>query len=193
MNEASVTECILNTNSLQAFMSSNKDYGNEKISPDPKVGLSQVSGTLEDGVLSCSFHRALVVAGRTDIYDLTAQKYHVMMARGTASGWDITPHDQSDAFVTSDSYNLTLPVDIGAKSESQTLVKLHGCLMTLAWIMAGSVGLLMARFYKDAWKTKTLCGVKVWFAIHRACMVATFFATALGFALIFIKLEATAR
>lgn len=76
-------------------------------------------------------------------------------------------HSATDDFVTTESYDLTQIVDIGAKANSLTLVKLHGSVMTLAWILTASVGVLVARFYKVSWPAKTTCGLKVWFAVCR--------------------------
>nr|KAG5704094.1 hypothetical protein BaRGS_017598 [Batillaria attramentaria] len=193
----------------------------------PKVGLSNATGSLEDGIFTCTFHRLLVVAAGSDVFNLTTP-YHVLMARGQADGWEKKKHssDAADAFVTSDSYNLTkvtdidgqittvaptteppapasvsecvisngqvqafmsynkghsnsrvepdlydyvtadsydltVVTDINAKLPSYPLVKLHGCLMTLAWVLSGSIGVLVARFYKVTWPNQTVCGVKI--------------------------------
>ena len=37
--------------------------------------------------------------------------------------------------------------------------------MVLAWVLFASVGVLMPRYYKEAWPNSTLCTVKVWFAV----------------------------
>lgn len=69
--------------------------------------------------------------------------------------------------MTSDSYDLTALEDIGAKFHTYPLVKLHGCLMTVAWILSGSIGVLVARFYKTTWATHRVCGVHLWFAVRK--------------------------
>ena len=78
-------------------------------------------------------------------------------------GWVKQIHDVD--YVTADSYDLTSIVDIGAHALKHTLVQLHGCLMAVAWVLSGSIGVLVARFYKGSWPTRTSCGVKVWFAV----------------------------
>ncbi|XP_070211750.1 putative ferric-chelate reductase 1 homolog [Littorina saxatilis] len=186
MNVASVTECVVNGEDVQAFTSVNRDYNNIRVSPNNQTGLSDMSGSLVDGVLSCTVHRQLVVAAGPDVFNLTGTNYHLLFARGAASGWTKMEHSATDDFVTTESYDLTQIVDIGAKANSLTLVKLHGSVMTLAWILTASVGVLVARFYKVSWPAKTTCGLKVWFAVHRASMVFTFLATVAGIIFIFV-------
>ncbi|KAK7493246.1 hypothetical protein BaRGS_00015583 [Batillaria attramentaria] len=353
MNGASVSECVANGGDVQAFMSYNDEYGNKRVTPDPKVGLSNATGSLEDGIFTCTFHRLLVVAAGSDVFNLTTP-YHVLMARGQADGWEkkkhssdaadafvtsdsynltkvtdidgqittvapttepptskfkkdsacgdtkscygdckedgcdflstwyksdqsltislkstfsgsdelwmaigfgtaakmapasvsecvisngqvqafmsynkghsnsrvepdnaidrlrgphvmdersakvglsnvtgslengwnIRPHAATDDYVTADSYDLTVVTDINAKLPSYPLVKLHGCLMTLAWVLSGSIGVLVARFYKVTWPNQTVCGVKIWFAVHRCAMLVAFVATVSGFVII---------
>ena len=67
--------------------------------------------------------------------------------------------------MTDDSYDLTSVVDIHARPQNNMLVQLHGCLMAVAWVLSGSIGVLVARFYKGSWGTQTACGVKVWFSV----------------------------
>jgi hypothetical protein len=53
-----------------------------------KVGLSNVSGEVKDGVLSCTLHRQLMVAGGANVFNLTGHRYHILLARGNAKGKD---------------------------------------------------------------------------------------------------------
>ena len=89
----------------------------------------------------------------------------------STKGWVKHIHDVK--YVTADSYDLTSVVDIGAHAQRMALVQLHGCLMTVAWVLSGSIGVLVARFLKGSWPTQTACGVKVWFAVSSfACLFA---------------------
>ncbi|XP_072296615.1 ferric-chelate reductase 1-like [Eucyclogobius newberryi] len=71
-------------------------------------------------------------------------------------------------------------------SHGPTLLKVHGALMLLAWMLTGSVGTFMASFYKNDWTSRTLCGQKVWFQVHRGLMVLTVALTVVGFGLPFV-------
>jgi len=38
--------------------------------------------------------------------------------------------------------------------------------MIIAWLGCVSIGIIMARHYKNAWPNTKLCGVKIWFAVN---------------------------
>lgn len=59
-------------------------------------------------------------------------------------------------------------------------------MMFLAWMTTVSIGVLVARFFKPIWPTSTLCGVKIWFQVHRILMVTTVMLTAVAFVLPFL-------
>jgi len=40
-----------------------------------------------------------------------------------------------------------------------------GCIMIFAWVMFTGVGILAARYYKNAWADKTFLGLKIWFQV----------------------------
>ena len=40
-----------------------------------------------------------------------------------------------------------------------------GALMMIAWVACASIGIVMARYYKEVWPNSTLCSQKVWFAV----------------------------
>lgn len=44
--------------------------------------------------------------------------------------------------------------------------------MIIAWLF-GSTGLLVARYYKDIFPNRLICGVKTWFILHWPVMVST--------------------
>lgn len=48
---------------------------------------------------------------------------------------------------------------------SKILLRLHGAFMLAAWIGAASVGILLARYYRQTWVGSTLCGKDQWFAV----------------------------
>lgn len=37
--------------------------------------------------------------------------------------------------------------------------------MVIAWFGTVSIGMILARYFKDAWNNRLLCGVKIWFAV----------------------------
>ena len=40
-----------------------------------------------------------------------------------------------------------------------------GALMMIAWVACASIGIVMARYYKEVWPNSTLCSQKVWFTV----------------------------
>lgn len=59
-----------------------------------------------------------------------------------------------------------LLADTGAFSTATKLyIRLHGAFMILAWIGAASIGIVMARYYKQTWIGSSLCSKDIWFAV----------------------------
>ncbi|CAH3195825.1 unnamed protein product, partial [Porites evermanni] len=74
---------------------------------------------------------------------------------------------------------------VGEKKDT-TLIKVHGCLMIIAWVGSASVGIFMARYMKVAFGKRELLGTKVWFTFHRALLVFTVLVTIIATVIIFI-------
>ncbi|TMS10161.1 Putative ferric-chelate reductase 1 [Larimichthys crocea] len=68
---------------------------------------------------------------------------------------------------------ITGPPEVLRSSRGPMIMKMHGALMLLAWMLTGSVGTFIASFYKPDWPNQTLLGQKVWFQVHRALMMLT--------------------
>ncbi|XP_074044343.1 ferric-chelate reductase 1-like isoform X2 [Macrotis lagotis] len=62
----------------------------------------------------------------------------------------------------------------------------EGAFMFVAWMTTGSIGVLVARFFKPVWPKAFLFGEAAWFQIHRFLMLCTSGFTTLGFVLPFI-------
>lgn len=48
---------------------------------------------------------------------------------------------------------------------SKLFVRLHGAFMLTAWIGTASIGILLARYFKQTWVGSQLCGKDQWFAV----------------------------
>lgn len=48
---------------------------------------------------------------------------------------------------------------------SKLFLRLHAAFMITAWIGTASVGILLARYFKQTWVGSTLCGKDQWFAV----------------------------
>lgn len=48
---------------------------------------------------------------------------------------------------------------------SKILLRLHGAFMLTAWIGTASVGMLLARYFRQTWVGSQMCGKDLWFAV----------------------------
>lgn len=48
---------------------------------------------------------------------------------------------------------------------SKLFLRLHAAFMLVAWIGTASVGIILARYYKQTWVGSQLCGKDQWFAV----------------------------
>lgn len=48
---------------------------------------------------------------------------------------------------------------------SKLFLRLHGAFMITAWIGTASIGILLARYFKQTWVGSQLCGKDQWFAV----------------------------
>uniref|UniRef100_A0A5F8G6Y0 Ferric-chelate reductase 1 n=1 Tax=Monodelphis domestica TaxID=13616 RepID=A0A5F8G6Y0_MONDO len=69
----------------------------------------------------------------------------------------------------------------------------NGAFMFVAWMTTGSIGVLVARFFKPVWSKAFLFGEAAWFQIHRILMLCTSGLTIVGFVLPFIYRKGWSR
>ncbi|KAK3608988.1 hypothetical protein CHS0354_020540 [Potamilus streckersoni] len=201
MGDDSVADCSLQSGAVKTYSSYNPGRSNEPL--DNNIyGINGTNGRLANGVLSCSFSRARTVAdvatasrkkraavSAATFFDLN-QDWYLLFAQGRGPAASKIQHTIPPA-ISNDKVNLQ-SVSVLAAPDSPTgvdLAKVHGSLMIVAWIFLASIGTVMARFYKPVWPESKLCREKVWFQIHRACMVLVLFLVAAGFIVIFVDVR----
>ncbi|XP_062595573.1 putative ferric-chelate reductase 1 [Saccostrea cucullata] len=117
------------------------------------------------------------------VFSLT-QKWYLLRSTGPLAGDTVTKHSTKSASSS--------PVDflstslVTEEQPDNLMVKIHGSFMIIAWVMFSSIGIVTARFFKNGWEGTTLMGQKVWFQIHRTCMVLVFTFTVSAFVVIFV-------
>jgi len=74
-------------------------------------------------------------------------------------------------------------------SSRSWLVKVHAILGIIAWIFLGSIGILLARYYKPMWPNHVMASFRVWFSFHRPIMIFVTLLTLLSFLFALIELE----
>lgn len=53
----------------------------------------------------------------------------------------------------------------GSTSPRSWLIKFHAILGIIAWIFLGSIGILVARYYKPMWPNHAVYSVRLWFMV----------------------------
>ncbi|XP_008208684.1 putative ferric-chelate reductase 1 homolog isoform X1 [Nasonia vitripennis] len=187
MGDDSVVECENRNDRVSLQMSWNEGKRNRRIAK-PSNSVDLLSGSAQDGILTCRFSRnkITVVEGRQ--FDLVSKPYHLLLAAGSSlKEGSVGYHDIGKA--SSGEPKLLSDVGSGLGSASDLLIRIHGGLMLASWIGTASVGMLLARYYRQTWVASQLCGKDQWFAWHRFFMFLTWSMTLAAFVIIFVELE----
>lgn len=73
-----------------------------------------------------------------------------------------------------------------AQKYKKTLKKIHGILMIIGWSIFLTTGILAARYFKGNWPNTKLCGLLIWFHLHRTLNIIGIGVTIAAFAIIFV-------
>ncbi|XP_059176709.1 putative ferric-chelate reductase 1 [Physella acuta] len=183
MGNDSVIGCAFGTDGLVvSFTAANVGKSSASF-PDSSVRL--LSGSYKNGILTCSVHRPIAGLGKR--YDVS-KPWTLLFASGVAyvdSVVSLTNH-YSNNYISAIAVTSKYVGNVNVQEQDNPMYKAHGCLMVAAWMFFSSIGIITARFYKPVWKN-TILSLKVWFQIHRLCMVLVFCLTAIGFIIIFVE------
>jgi len=114
-------------------------------------------------------------------FDLAASKYYILMATGPISDGILSYHSMKTQ--SSDPINLK-SASLVAGAQVGWIIQAHGCLMIFAWLTFASSGMLMARYYKQTWKSVKPLGKDFWFRCHQGCMGIAILLTLVAFLII---------
>ncbi|XP_017300331.1 putative ferric-chelate reductase 1 homolog [Diaphorina citri] len=185
MGGDSVMECVREETgggSIKAYNSWNiaNDKANKRIGVD---GINLLNSSSVDGSIYCKFTRDPVHRIEGTLFDMAKDQYFLLLASGSSlKDNSVGFHDQ----VFTSTAQQRLLADVGAFSTATKLyIRLHGAFMIAAWIGAASIGIVMARYYKQTWIGSSLCSKDIWFAWHRTLMFLTWLLTIAGAVLIF--------
>ncbi|KAL3841487.1 hypothetical protein ACJMK2_019625, partial [Sinanodonta woodiana] len=197
MGSDSCADCSIESGAVNAYSSYNPKKSNELLD-NSKFGITGMAGgSVVDGVFTCSFSRAKTftnfssgrkkraTASTTTFFDLN-EDWYLLFAQGKGPARAKQEHT-IDPMFSKVKADLQSVMDLKAYSKNVDLTKVHGSLMIVAWILLASIGTVMARFYKPVWPDSKLFGEKVWFQIHRACMVVLLVLVIASFIIIFVK------
>ncbi|XP_038068646.1 putative ferric-chelate reductase 1 isoform X2 [Patiria miniata] len=159
--------------------------------PLPQNALDAVtteSAEFSNGVIRCTFTRQPSLDGDDSFYNISGNnQYFILMAFGSSirPDGDIQGNQHQNRWSTADTRSLQFDFS-PPMSSGEALPKAHASLMVIAWVGFASIGITMARFFKPMWPNSKLCGTKVWFTIHRMCMVTCVLCFSAAFVLIFV-------
>lgn len=171
MDMASVVECLRNKGVMSMRESWNSDGKKNIPIANQTPGLTFIKRDYYDGMLRCSWHRAHVTSVQKTTFNTATNSYHLLLAAGLFDGNTDVKKEHYERDYTKAPVNLkAMQVALGGAG-SDIFIKLHGSLMIVAWVLLVSVGILLARHYKNVWEATTVCGVKPWFAFHRVLMM----------------------
>ncbi|XP_074640618.1 ferric-chelate reductase 1-like [Tubulanus polymorphus] len=197
MGDDSVIQCAFVSSNSRVVISNSYNEKNLKANrpipvPYKQGGLTGMQGYYNNGRLSCRFRRNKVVTGGPSAQLFAIDKpYYLFVARGavTPDGY-LVKHNTSPGM-----YPLISPKKVDMVGNNMlysyvpvrnNLVKAHGCMMIVAWILFVSFAMLMAHYYKPMWPNESLYKERVWFQVHRACMIVAVILIILAFILILI-------
>lgn len=189
MGEDSVMACIVQGDSVglrSSWTTPRPNLG------DTREGVPQniirlITSSFVDGIIRCKIERDPVTSVRGKTFDLINTPYNLLLASGkTVRENGVGYHDlgrlpTSRPILLSEVQNLA--------GSSTLLLRLHGAFMIIAWIGTTSLGIVLARYFKQTWVGSQLCGKDQWFAWHRVCMVLTWSLTMAAFIIIFVQLN----
>jgi hypothetical protein len=153
------------------------------------VGLLHMEGYMSNDRIRCSFRRTINVNDDDRKFSLDDGDFYMLMTRG-----DVDEKGNKKIhvlepgkypYVTPNKISLKKNLDLSGTCR-YPLVKAHGILMVLAWMLCSCTALLMAKYYKPMWPNDRLCNEKVWFAVHRGLMLSVLILTIIAFILIFV-------
>uniref|UniRef100_U5EVK0 Putative ferric-chelate reductase 1 n=1 Tax=Corethrella appendiculata TaxID=1370023 RepID=U5EVK0_9DIPT len=188
MGDDSVIECVPEQGVVNAYTSwtQAQPYG---VTRDgiPQNIFRLIDRSYIDGTIYCKVEREAATTVRGRRFDLITDNFHILLATGSkVSGDHVSYHDIGRHFTDSPR---ALAETASFTGSSKLFLRLHGAFMLTAWIGTASLGILLARYFKQTWVGSSFCGKDQWFAWHRFFMVLTWLLTIAGFVLIFIEID----
>ncbi|CAL4140771.1 unnamed protein product, partial [Meganyctiphanes norvegica] len=181
MGEDSVMICRTEEGTTDVLMAINQGKSNS-ILVDSNLGITSEQTAFVDGRVYCSFIRDVETEILGDVFNLDTDKYNLMVATGgVSSGTTISYH-------TSKTVSVGAQISLGdfspVEGKDELFRTLHACFMIGAWVFAASIGILLARYFKQTWLRSSCCKIDQWFHWHRLFMGLTWLLTMAGFGFI---------
>lgn len=167
MGDDLVVDCMTDASGKVTIgLSYNTGRSNEVLEEGATRVLENAQMRYTDGVTTCKW----TFAGKVPLvnrktFDLMEKRYHLLLAQGDMDGAEKDIHSVKTP--SSEPVNLAAAGALTGSSakDLRFLVRVHGSLMVITWLGTVSVAIIFARYFKDAWNSRLMCGVKIWFAV----------------------------
>jgi len=196
MGDDLVTACYHDRNNGQVNVQSGYTIGySYKPFRFPQYELDVIKRETHDGIFFCEVTRPLnIKINETQIRDgdLTNKvydyndEYFIFLAHGRWHNSEIQKHSNTPKI---SSKPLALSSVEVVKAEFNILLRLHGAFMITAWLGSASLGMIVARYFKQTWTSTQCCKKDMWFFVHRTMMVLTWCLNMAAFIMIFKERE----
>ncbi|CAF0731342.1 unnamed protein product [Brachionus calyciflorus] len=159
----------------------------------PSLGFSNMSASISDGLLKCTFSRLITYPKVANYFDLNNGHY-VLTAKGVVDPYNGNILKHAVKLTSTQKINfLSKSANFTESSEDEgvkiTKAKTHGCLMVIAWIFFASTGMVFGRYMKFLFPNFKLCGLRFWFLVHQPCMIMVSLISIAAFLVILSKCE----
>lgn len=170
MGDDSVIECVKEGSSVKSYISYTVPRPNLNVNRDRhQANIQLLAGSINDGVMYCRVLRETRTSINGRIFDLAKDKYHMLVAAGSS----VHPNKvgfHNDAYIVSGEKKYLSDVS-AIQAASKLLLRLHGAFMLAAWLGTASIGIILARYYRQMWPGKSICGKDLWFAVSYLCQI----------------------
>ncbi|XP_066451091.1 putative ferric-chelate reductase 1 [Eleutherodactylus coqui] len=186
--EDDIQICVINSNKQEEIQ---HDYTEGRASP-LMLPLSNVDAkkiSFAGDVIKCFFTSRNQIS--TLLPELQGRSSndsdtYYIMSHGPADNESIRFHGPS-VFFNDTKKDLTSNVTHKGNNK-HIMVKVHGALMLIAWMTTGSLGMIIARYFKTA-ASRPILGKALWFQAHQVLMILTVAAVIVSFVLSFVVAE----
>jgi len=137
-----------------------------------------------DGWVYCSWARNTTAIIEKEVWDLDRDKFFIMLAVGNTFDSRLQYHTTKAISGTAMGLG-----EVGViATKSRLYIVLHGSFMIGAWLCAASLGMLIARYFKQTWTSCRMFSLDQWFVLHRSLMILVWCLTIIGVVLMFLDL-----
>ncbi|TMW54575.1 hypothetical protein DOY81_000369 [Sarcophaga bullata] len=190
MGDDLVIECVPQNGQVNMYSSltsgKKTGYGVTRLGV-PQNTARLIEGSVINGVIYCKVERDPITKVGDRVFDLENKPYYLLLAAGKSLKENGVGYHDIGRIPSDKSINLAELQTLGAAST--LLLRLHGSFMIAAWIGTTSLGIILARYFKQTWVGSQTCGKDQWFAWHRICMVTTWSLTVAAFVIIFVQIK----